>query len=46
LPGSAIIDIDTLNTLLVAINGLYTSHVDVSVHPERLTIAEALQFKP
>jgi len=46
LPGSAIIDIDTLNTLLVAVNGLYTSHVDVSGLPERLTIAEALQSKP
>lgn len=46
LSGSAIIDIDTLNTLLVAINGLYTSHIDVTDLPERLTISEALQSKP
>ena len=46
LSGSAIIDLDRLNTLLVAINALYLSHTDASGQPERLTIAEALKVKP
>ena len=44
--GSAIIDLDRLNTLLVAVNALYRSHVDADGLPERLTIAEALKVKP
>jgi len=45
MPGSAIIDLDRLNTLLVAVNILYLSHADDAVQPERLTIAEALKEK-
>lgn len=45
LSGSAIIDLDRLNTLLVAVNALYLSHADVTGLPERLTIAEALKVK-
>jgi uncharacterized protein len=41
--GPAIIDLDRLNTLLVAVNALFLSHADVSGLPERLTIAEALK---
>lgn len=44
--GSAIIDLDRLNTLLVAVNALYLSHVEADGQPERLTIAEALKVKP
>lgn len=44
--GSAVIDLDRLNTLLVAVNALYLSHADVTGLPERLTIAEALKVKP
>jgi Fe-S-cluster containining protein len=43
--GSAIVDIDRLNTLLVAVNALYLSLADVDGLPERLTIAEALKVK-
>ncbi|MBK5276241.1 MAG: YkgJ family cysteine cluster protein [Desulfuromonadales bacterium] len=43
--GSVIIDLDRLNTLLVAVNALYLSHVDREDLPERLTIAEALKVK-
>ena len=46
LSGSAIIDLDRLNTLLVAVNALFLSHADVSGLPDRLTIAEALKVKP
>jgi Fe-S-cluster containining protein len=46
LPGSVVIDLDRLNTLLVAVNALYLSHVDRDGLPERLTIAEALKVKP
>ena len=45
LSGSAVIDLDRLNTLLVAVNALYLSHVDVGALPERLTISEALKVK-
>jgi Fe-S-cluster containining protein len=45
LSGSAIIDLDRLNTLLVAVNALYLSHADASDLPERLTITEALKVK-
>jgi Fe-S-cluster containining protein len=44
--GSAIIDLDKLNTLLVAVNALFISQADVKNPPERLTIAEALKVKP
>jgi Fe-S-cluster containining protein len=43
--GSAIIDLDRLNTLLVAVNALFLSHADAGGLPERLTIAEALKVK-
>jgi Fe-S-cluster containining protein len=46
VPGSAVIDLDRLNTLLVAVNALYLSHVDRDGLPERLTIADALKVKP
>jgi len=46
LSGSSIIDLDRLNTLLVAVNTLFLSHADASDLPERLTIAEALKVKP
>lgn len=46
LSGSAIIDLDRLNTLLVAVNALYLSHADAGGLPERLTIAEALKVRP
>ena len=46
LSGSAVIDIDRLNELLVAVNALFVSHADVDGLPERLTIAEALKVKP
>ena len=44
--GSAIIDLDRLNTLLVAVNALYLSHADAGGMPDRVTIAEALKVKP
>jgi len=46
LSGSAIIDLDRLNMLLVAVNALFLSHADAGGLPERLTIAEALKVKP
>lgn len=42
LPGSAIIDLDNLNSLLVAVNALFLSKSDATDAPERITIAEAL----
>lgn len=45
LAGSAIIDLDKLNTLLVAVNTLYRSHADAESLPERLTIAEAVKVE-
>ncbi|QEM67748.1 YkgJ family cysteine cluster protein [Geobacter sp. FeAm09] len=42
LPGSAIIDLDNLNSLLVAVNALFLSQSDAQDMPERLTIAETL----
>jgi len=42
LPGTAVIDIDRLNALLVAVNALFLSQSDAQGFPERLTIAEAL----
>jgi Fe-S-cluster containining protein len=47
LSGSAVIDLDRLNALLVAVNALYRSHLDAPGHlPDRLTIAEALRVQP
>ena len=46
LSGSVIIDLDRLNTLLVAVNSLFLSQADAGGLPERLTIAEALKVKP
>jgi Fe-S-cluster containining protein len=46
LSGSAVIDLDRLNTLLVAVNALFLSHADIDETPERLTIVEALKVKP
>jgi Fe-S-cluster containining protein len=46
LSGAAVIDLDRLNSLLVAVNTLYLSHADAPHHPERLTIAQALKVKP
>ena len=43
--GSAIIDLDKLNTLLVAVNALFISQADAGNPPERLTIADALKEK-
>jgi len=42
LPGSVIIDLDNLNSLLVAVNALFLSQADAQDTSERLTIAEAL----
>ncbi len=44
--GCAIIDIDRLNTLLVAVNALFLSHAEAGDLPERQTIADALKVKP
>jgi uncharacterized protein len=44
--GSAIIDLDKLNTLLVVVNSLFLSKSDSSGLPERMTIAEALAGNP
>ncbi|HBA73161.1 MAG: hypothetical protein A2X82_01365 [Geobacteraceae bacterium GWC2_55_20] len=40
--GSSVIDLDKLNTLLVAVNALYLSQSETVESPERLTIVEAL----
>ena len=44
--GTAVIDLDKLNTLLVAVNALYLAYAEAEGVPERLTIAEALGVKP
>ena len=46
LPGQAVIDIDRLNTLLVAVNAHYLAATGSSCLAERLTIAAALKEKP
>ena len=43
LAGSSIIDLDRLNTLLVAVNALFRSQTGAIDLPDRLTIAEALR---
>lgn len=43
LPGSAVIDLDQLNTILVAINALFLAQAEYPAElPERLSIAEAI----
>lgn len=43
LPGKAIIDLDRVNAVLVAVNALYLTQKDLPEDmPERLTIAEAI----
>lgn len=44
LPGYAIIDLDRLNEVLVAINALYLQSSGVQALPERLSIGEALCY--
>lgn len=47
LPGSAVIELDRLNTILVAINSLFISQAgQTSDLPERLSIAEAILGLP
>jgi hypothetical protein len=43
LTGSNIIDLERLNTLLVAVNALYCSQTGAADLPDRLTIVEALR---
>jgi Fe-S-cluster containining protein len=45
LPGSSAVDIDKLNTLLVAINSIYLSQTDCAESPERLSISEVITNK-
>jgi uncharacterized protein len=40
--GSSVVDLDKLNTLLVAVNSIYLSQSDSAEFPERLTIAEVI----
>lgn len=47
LSGSAVIDLNRLNAVLVAVNALFLAQTDAAAElPERLTIAEALLGKP
>ena len=43
LTGSNVIDLERLNTLLVAVNALYCSQTGAANLPDRLTIVEALR---
>ncbi|MDD5284893.1 MAG: YkgJ family cysteine cluster protein [Desulfuromonadaceae bacterium] len=43
--GANVIDLDILNTLLVAVNSLYLSQTEADDIPERLTIAEAINLR-
>ena len=46
LCGSSVIDLDKLNSVLVAVNALFISHTDAAAAlPERMTIAEAIVGK-
>jgi Fe-S-cluster containining protein len=45
LPGSSVIDLDKLNTLLVAVNSIYLSQTESAEPDVRVTIAEALARK-
>jgi Fe-S-cluster containining protein len=40
--GSCVVDLDKLNTLLVAVNSIYLSQTDSTESPERLAIAEVI----
>lgn len=40
--GSSVVDLDKLNTLLVAVNSIYLSQSGSTESPERLTIAETI----
>jgi Fe-S-cluster containining protein len=44
--GSSVVDLDKLNTLLVAVNSIYLSQTDSIESPERLTIAEVIRNTP
>ena len=46
ISGTHVIDLDKLNTLLVAVNSLYLSQTESQDFPERMTIAEAINLKP
>ena len=43
LPGTSVVDLDRLNTLLVAVNSIYLSQTDNSETELRVTIAAALK---
>jgi Fe-S-cluster containining protein len=43
--GTNVVDLDKLNSLLVAVNSLYLSQAEAKDWPERLTIAEAINLK-
>ncbi|MEI6702561.1 MAG: YkgJ family cysteine cluster protein [Deltaproteobacteria bacterium] len=40
--GTNVVDLDKLNSLLVAVNSLYLSQADAAALPERMTIPEAI----
>jgi uncharacterized protein len=42
LPGSSVVDLDKLNTLLVAVNSIYVSQAEIAETTVRVTIATAL----
>jgi Fe-S-cluster containining protein len=46
VPGSSVVDIDKLNTLLVAVNSIYLSQSDSTESSERLSIAEVITNRP
>lgn len=46
LSGTSVVDLDKLNPLLVAVNGLYLSQAGICDSPERLTIAEIIAKHP
>ncbi len=45
LPGSSVVDLDNLNTLLVAVNSIYLSQSETTEADVRVTIIEALAGK-
>lgn len=46
LSGSSVVDLDKLNTLLVAVNSIYLTHSDSAEAPERFSIAEVITKHP
>jgi uncharacterized protein len=46
VPGSSAVDLDKLNTLLVAVNSIYLSQSDSDETSERLSIAEVITKQP